>query len=433
MTPTALVVLALLVALLGSGVWIGLGLMATGGIGLMLFRSTPVDVLLGQLSWNAVTVTELTALPLFVLMAEVLFRTRIAASIFDGLAPWTTWLPGRLAHVNVAACTVFSAVSGSSAATAATIGRITLPELRRRGYADVLAMGSLAGAGTLGFLIPPSIVMIVYSVLAQVSLLDMFLAGLLPGLLLALCFSGTVVLLALWRKGVVPPDRERYSWGQRIAALRGLGPVLALIVLIIGSMVSGIATPSEAAAVGVAGAIALAVLTRDFTWRTFGQALMGTVGTSSMIGLIVLGAGFLSTAMGYLGIPQAVAQTISPLGLGPVELILLLLLVYLILGAFIDGISAIVMTLPVVLPLVTGAGYDPIWFGVFLVVTVELAQVTPPLGFNLFVIQGLTRTPLWQVARAAFPFFLAMLAFTAMIVAWPQLVLWLPRAMASTY
>ena len=427
MTEIALVVAGLLILLLGAGVWVGLGLMATGGIGLMLFRSTPVEVLLGQLSWNSATVAELSALPLFVLMAEILFRTRIAAAIFDALAPWTTWLPGRLAHVNVAACTVFAAVSGSSAATAATIGRITLPELTRRGYAGSLAMGSLAGAGTIGFLIPPSIVMIVYSVLAQISLLDLFLAGIVPGLVLAAMFSATIVVLVLLRPGLVPAGRETYSWGQRVAALKNLLPILLLIAAIIGSMMTGIATPNEAAAVGVVGALAIAAATRDLSLAALRQAMMGTVFTSSMIGLIVMGAGFLSTAMGYLGVPQAVAQMIEPLHLGPVGLIVLILCLYLVLGCFLDGISAIVMTLPIVLPLVTAAGYDAVWFGIFLVVTVEMAQVTPPVGFNLFVIQGLTKTSAMQVARAAFPFFIAMVVFTGLIVAFPQIVMWLPN------
>lgn len=426
MIEIALVVAGLLILLLGAGVWVGLGLMATGGLGLMLFRSTPVDVLLGQLSWNSATVAELSALPLFVLMAEILFRTRIAAAIFDALAPWTTWLPGRLAHVNVAACTVFAAVSGSSAATAATIGRITLPELTRRGYGGSLAMGSLAGAGTIGFLIPPSIVMIVYSVLAQISLLDLFMAGIVPGLVLSAMFSATIVLLALARPGLVPQARERYTWGQRLAALKNLLPVLLLIGAIIGSMMAGIATPNEAAAVGVVGALAIAAVSRDLNLAALRQAMMGTVFTSSMIGLIVMGAGFLSTAMGYLGVPRAVAEMIAPLHLGPVGLVVLLLLVYLVLGCFLDGISAIVMTLPIVLPLVTAAGYDPVWFGIFLVVTVEMAQVTPPVGFNLFVIQGLTKVSAMRVARSALPFFFAMVVFTGLIIAFPQIVMWLP-------
>lgn len=426
MTLTAISVLVILLLLLGGGVWIGLALMGTGVIGLALFKQMPVSVLLGQISWNTATITELVTLPLFILMAEILFRTRLASSLFDALAPWTTWIPGRLVHVNIAACALFAAVSGSSAATAATIGRITLGELLRRGYDKALSMGSLAGAGTLGFLIPPSIVMVVYSVLAQVSLLDLFLAGIVPGLLLALLFSATIVALVWWKPSMVPADRERYTWPQRIAALKNVLPLTSLIALIIGSMIAGIATPNEAAAVGVAGALLLAALSGGLSWANLRDSLSGTAVTTSMIGLILIGAGFVSTAMSYLGVPQAVAAMIEPLGLGPLGLIAMLLVVYLILGTALDGISSIVLTLPIVMPLVKAAGYDPVWFGIFLVVTVEMAEVTPPVGFAMFVIQGLAKSTTAEVAKAAFPFFMVMVLFSGLLVAFPQLVLWLP-------
>ena len=426
MTLTAISALVILLLLLGGGVWIGLALLGTGVIGLALFKPMPVSVLLGQISWNTATITELVTLPLFILMAEILFRTRLAASLFDALAPWTTWIPGRLVHVNIAACALFAAVSGSSAATAATIGRITLGELLRRGYDKALSMGSLAGAGTLGFLIPPSIVMVVYSVLAQVSLLDLFLAGIVPGLLLALLFSATIVGLVWWRPSMIPADRERFTWAQRVAALKNVLPLSSLIALIIGSMIAGIATPNEAAAVGVAGALILAGLSGGLSWKNLREALSGTAVTTSMIGLILIGAGFVSTAMSYLGVPQAVASMIEPLGLGPLGLIAVLLVVYLILGTALDGISSIVLTLPIVLPLVKAAGYDPVWFGIFLVVTVEMAEVTPPVGFAMFVIQGLAKSTTAEVAKAAFPFFMMMVLFTGLLIAFPQIVLWLP-------
>ena len=426
MTLTSISALVILLLLLGGGVWIGLALLGTGVIGLALFKPMPVSVLLGQISWNTATITELVTLPLFILMAEILFRTRLAASLFDALAPWTTWIPGRLVHVNIAACALFAAVSGSSAATAATIGRITLGELLRRGYDKALSMGSLAGAGTLGFLIPPSIVMVVYSVLAQVSLLDLFLAGIVPGLLLALLFSATIVGLVWWRPSMIPADRERFTWAQRVAALKNVLPLSSLIALIIGSMIAGIATPNEAAAVGVAGALILAGLSGGLSWKNLREALSGTAVTTSMIGLILIGAGFVSTAMSYLGVPQAVASMIEPLGLGPLGLIAVLLVVYLILGTALDGISSIVLTLPIVLPLVKAAGYDPVWFGIFLVVTVEMAEVTPPVGFAMFVIQGLAKSTTAEVAKAAFPFFMMMVLFTGLLIAFPQIVLWLP-------
>ena len=426
MSGIALAVLGILFALLGAGIYIGLSLLGTGALSLMIFRTMPVDALLGQIAWNTSTIAELVALPLFVLMAEILFHTRLGAQLFDALAPWTSWLPGRLVHVNVFACTLFGSVSGSSAATAATIGRITLHELDRRGYSQALSMGSLAGAGTLGILIPPSIVMVIYCVLAQVSLLDLFLAGIIPGLLLALCFSLAIVAMALANPKLVPPAEERFDWGSRLRSLRNLLPIGALILLVIGSMVAGVATPNESAAVGVAGALALAWWDRALSWKSIGAALQGTVITSSMIGLILIGAAFVAVAMGYLGVPQAVSRLIGPLELGPIGLIGLLLVIYLILGTALDGISCIVLTLPIVLPLVKNAGYDLVWFGIFLVLTVEMAEVTPPVGFNMFVIQGLTRTTTAQVAIAALPFFLVMLAFTALIVAVPGIVTFLP-------
>lgn len=426
MSGVAVSILGILFGLLGAGIFIGLALMGTAVLGLSIFRSMPVDALLGQIAWNTSTIAELVALPLFILMAEILFHTKLGAQLFDAIAPWTSWLPGRLAHVNVVACTLFGSVSGSSAATAATIGRITLHELERRGYSQALSMGSLAGAGTLGILIPPSIVMVIYCVLAQVSLLDLFLAGIIPGLLLAAGFSLMIVLMALARPQLVPPDPERYGWGDRLRSLSNLLPIGSLILMVIGSMVAGIATPNEAAAVGVAGALALAWWDGGLSWRSLGKALEGAAVTSSMVGLILIGAAFIAVAMGYLGVPQAVARLLEPLQLGPIGLIAVLLLVYLVLGTALDGISCIVLTLPIVLPLVKAAGYDLVWFGIFLVVTVEMAEVTPPVGFNMFVIQGLARTTTGKVAVAALPFFLVMLAFAGLIVAFPSIVTALP-------
>jgi C4-dicarboxylate transporter, DctM subunit len=427
MTGISLSVLGILFALLGAGIYIGIALMGTGVLSLMVFRTMPVDALLGQIAWNTATIAELVALPLFILMAEILFHTKLGSQLFDALAPWTSWLPGRLVHVNVAACTLFGSVSGSSAATAATIGRITLHELDRRGYAQSLSIGSLAGAGTLGILIPPSIVMVIYCVLAQVSLLDLFLAGIIPGLVLALAFSLAIVVMVLLNPRLVPANEERFDWGDRLRSLKSLIPISLLILVVIGSMIAGIATPNESAAVGVAGALALAWWDGGLSWKNLGAALEGTVVTSSMVGLILIGAAFVAVAMGYLGVPQAVARMIEPLQLGPIGLIALLLVIYLVLGTALDGISCIVLTLPIVLPMVKAAGYDLVWFGIFLVVTVEMAEVTPPVGFNMFVIQGLTRTTTAQVAIAALPFFLVMLAFAALIVAFPSIVMVLPN------
>lgn len=426
MSKSVAVVLGLLALFLGGGVWVGLALLGTAAGGLMLFRSMPVDRLLGQITFNSVTVPELIALPLFILMAEILFRTKLSRSLFQGLSPWASVLPGKLLHVNVLGCTLFAAVSGSSAATTATVGRMTLSELQRRGYDRDTVMGSLAGAGTLGFLIPPSIIMIIYGVLAEVSIIKLFIAGVVPGLLLAIAYMGYLALVATLKPDITPRQEERFPPGARWHGLIELGPVLFLIVLILGSMYGGFASPTEAAAVGVLGAVLISIAQRSFTWPNLRAALLGAVRTSSMVGLIIVGAVFLSVAMGFLGIPRAIAAGIGALELSPLALIVVLIVFYVILGAVLEGLSMIVMTLPITLPLITAAGFDPIWFGVFVVLVVEMAQITPPVGFNLFVIQGMTGEPLGRITRAAFPFFCIMFGFAILLALVPELATFLP-------
>jgi len=421
-----LVVAGLLVAVLGLGVWVGLALFGVGAMALELFRTMPVEKLAAQVVWNTTTSSELIALPLFILMAEVLFRTRLSASLFRGLAPWTAWLPGRLLHINVLGCTLFAAVSGSSAATTATVGRITVGELFARGYDRSLAMGSLAGAGTLGFLIPPSVIMIIYGVLAEVSILKLFLAGVIPGLMLAFAYMVYLGVRASLRPALVGAMVAEVSWRARGQAVVHLAPVVFLIVAVMGSMYGGLASPTEAAAVGVLGAFVVAAAQRSLTWANVSAALLGAARTSSMIGLIIAGAVFLSVAMGFLGVPRAVAGAIAAMKLSPMGLILVLLVFYAALGCVLEGLSSIVMTLPITLPLVTDAGFDPVWFGVFLVLVVEMAQITPPVGFNLFVIQGLTGERIGRIAVAALPFFLIMIGFTVLVALVPEIVLYLP-------
>ena len=424
----AAAVLGVLALVLGLGVWIGLALFAPGLVGLAVFRTMPVDKLLAQLTWNATTTPELIALPLFILMAEILFHSRLSASLFTGLAPWTTRLPGRLLHVNVLGCTLFAAISGSSAATTATVGRITLTELLRRGYDRDLAMGSLAGAGTLGFLIPPSIILIIYGVLAEASILKLFIAGVVPGLLLALLYMTWLGLRATWKPSVAPDETERMSLAGRVRVLRHLGPVGFLILAVLGSMYGGVASPSEASAVGVLGALVVSAAQGTLNRETIRKACLGAVRTVSMIGLIVADAYFLSIAMGFLGIPRMIAGEIAALELSPIALIAILLVFYAILGCVLEGMSSIVMTLPITLPLVLAAGFDKIWFGVFLVIVVEMAQITPPVGFNLFVIQGMTGERIGRIARAAFPFFLIMAGLALLIAFVPEVVTFLPDA-----
>lgn len=421
-----LTIVALLVVVLGASVWVGLALYSVAITSLAVFRSMPVDKLLAQLTYNTLTTPELIALPMFILMAEILFHTKLSASLFNGLSPWTARLPGRMLHVNVLGCTLFAAISGSSAATAATVGRITLTELFRRGYNRDIVMGSLAGSGTLGFLIPPSVIMIIYGVLSETSILKLFIAGIVPGLLLALGYMGYLGARALINPSLVPDEAIDAGWADRFRGLLDLGPVVFLILLVMGSMYGGYASPSEAAAVGVLGALIVSGAQRTLTWETAQLAALGAVRTTSMIALIVTGAVFLSVSMGFLGVPRMIANEIAALQLAPMELILVLLVFYAVLGCILDGLSAIVMTLPITLPLVLAAGFDKIWFGVFVVIVVEMAQITPPVGFNLFVIQGLTGEPIGRVAKAALPFFAIMCALALLIAVFPQIATYLP-------
>ncbi|MCB1454442.1 MAG: TRAP transporter large permease subunit [Rhizobiaceae bacterium] len=427
MTVTITTLVVTFALLLAGGLWIGLSMMATGIFGLEMFHTLPVDKVLAQNLFNTVSSTELLALPLFILMAEVLFRTRISDHMFTGLAPWTTRLPGRLLHINVIASTLFAAVSGSSAATTATVGRITLSELDKRGYDRTIAIGSLAGAGTIGFLIPPSLPMIVYGVLAEVSILKLFIAGIVPGLVLAFGFALMTMALSL-RRGVSSDD-TRFTARDRLASIRKLGPITALILLLIVGLYGGFASPTEAAALGVAGAIGLAALGRDLSLRTLHEAAVATIRTSSMLALITSGGAFLSVAFNYLQIPTYVVGLVGSAELSPLGVVLILLVIYICLGCILDGMSMIVVTLPIALPAVLAAGWDPLWFGIFLVVTIEMAQLTPPVGFNLFVIQGITGETMTHIARAVVPYFAVLLLLMATLIAMPDLALWLPGLM----
>lgn len=428
MFEIAIVAILLFVALLAGSVWIGLSLFATGYLLLAFFRPhIPLDIFSGGVIWEAMIPSPLLSLPLFILMSELLVAAGLGRLLFSGLAPWVGRLPGGLMHVNVVGSTLFAAVSGSSAATTAIVGKVTLPELQARGYDRKLAMGSLAGAGTLGFLIPPSIIMIIYGVIAEQSILELFIAGVVPGLALASLY---MVYIAFHQ--VVTGSQPRYDrpgWLDRVRALRDIGPVALLIVGIMGSLYAGIASVTELAAIGVLGALIVSILMGRFSFSRMVRAGRRAVRTSAMIGLIIIGAALLNAAFGFLGIPRAIASQISAFGLSPFALILVLLVFYALLGMFLDGTSIIVMTLPITLPLVTAAGYDPIWFGIFVVVAVEISQITPPIGFNLFVIQSQTGESIGAIARAALPFFGLMLLFAIMLALFPEFVLWLPEMM----
>ena len=425
---TTLLILSLF-ALLGSGVWIGLALAGVAWIGMSLFSSRPAGDAMAVTIWGTASSWTLTALPLFVWMGEILFRTRLSEDMFKGLAPWLERVPGRLLHTNIIGCTIFAAVSGSSAATCATIGKMTLPELKARGYPEAITIGSLAGAGTLGLLIPPSIIMIVYGVSANVSIAQLFIAGILPGIMLALLFSGYIVGWALLHPDQIPQATERTTMLQKVRASRHLIPVVLLIVVVLGSIYAGIATATEAAAFGVVGSLAISALQGSLNRVTFRDSLLGATRLYCMIALILAGAAFLTLAMGYIRLPRDLAEWIATLGLTPFGLIIALALFYIVLGCFLDGISMVVLTMGVILPTVEKAGIDLLWFGIFIVLVVEMAQITPPVGFNLFVLQGMTKRQITWIARHTLPMFLLICVAVLAIWFFPQLVTLLPQHM----
>jgi tripartite ATP-independent transporter DctM subunit len=434
MLEVVLTMFVVLFAFLAGGLWIGWTLAVTGTVLLAIFRDIPLDKLLAQYTWNILTTQELLALPLFIIMGEILFRTRLSQTLFRGLSPWAALLPGRLLHVNVVGCTIFAAISGSSAATTQVVGRISLTELLKRGYSKDVAVGSLAGAGTLGFLIPPSNIMIIYGVLGDVSIAKLFTAGFIPGALLAGCFMAWIMIYTTLKPELVPEAERKVriaTAAEFLTSIRELGPAVFLILCVLGSMYGGFATPSEAASVGVLGALLVAGFQRELSLPALKAIAIGSVQTCAMIALIVLGASILGSAAAFLGIPAAVAGFVSSLGLSPFMLIVALIVFYLILGCFLDGFSMIVMTLPIVMPIVKAAGFDPIWFGVFLVMVVEMAQITPPVGFNLFVIQGLTEDGLGYIARVTMPFLSIMVLFTMLLALFPDIALWLPWYLSS--
>lgn len=425
---TGLLILAMFV-LLGSGVWIGMTLAGVAWVAMTLFSSRPAGDAMVVTVWGSASSWTLTALPLFVWMGEILFRTRLSEDMFKGLAPWLNRLPGRLLHTNIIGSAIFAAVSGSSAATCATIGKMTIPELTKRGYPEDQIIGTLAGASTLGLLIPPSIIMIVYGVSANVSIARLFIAGIIPGILLALLFMGYVATWALRHADSVPAADADMSVREKLWQSRHLIPVVLLIAAVLGSIYTGVATATEAAAIGVVGALTLSALQGTLNWPTFRESLLGATRLYCMIALILVGAQFLTLAMGYVGLPTALAQWIDSLGLGKAGLLIALALFYIVLGMFLDGISMVVLTIGVVLPTVQQANIDLIWFGIFIVLVVEMAQITPPVGFNLFVLQGMTKRELPWLARTALPMFFIMILALTLLYLFPELATWLPRHM----
>jgi len=423
--------LFVLFLLLGTGVWVGFALMGVAIVGIELFTSRPSGDAMLTAIWASSTSWSLTALPLFIWMGEILFRTKLSQDLFKGLSPWMSNLPGGLIHTNIVGCTIFAAVSGSSAATLTTVGKMAIPELEKRNYPRHLIIGTLAGAATLGLMIPPSLTLIVYGVTINESISKLFLAGIVPGLILASLFMLYVVVYSLLNnRGDIIVDGAK-SFKQKLAASRFLIPVLLLVLFVIGSMYSGVATATEAASFGVIGAFLLAISQGSMTLDTFKASILGAVSTSAMIALNLMGASFLSLSMGFTGLPRDLAQWIATLELSRFELLMALLVFYIIIGCFLDGISAVVLTIAIVEPMIRQAGIDIIWFGIFIVVVVEMAQITPPIGFNLFVLQGMTGHQIGYIARTAVPMFLIMLLMIFLLIGVPEIATWLPEQMRS--
>lgn len=431
MELTALITITLLLAFfLACGVWIGPALFVTSWISLAVFTDLPVLRILGSVVWNNVNSSSLMALPLFIMMGELLVCTRISDDLFDGLTPWVAGLPGGLLHVNVIASAFFAAITGSVNATTATVGKITIPEFRKRGYDEYLSIGSLTSSGTLGILIPPSVPMLIYGVAANVSIGKLFIAGVVPGLLLMACFCLYIGVMAEMKmKKEKKSDTRRYSFAEKMRSLPKIFPVLVLISFVLGSIYAGWATPTEAAAIGVLGAALLGLFTRCLTYRTFVDCLVGSVKTNCMVMLILIGASFFSVTLGFLGLPKWISATIVSYGVGKYAVILLITCVYLILGCLIDGYSMIVMTVPMFLPLVQTYGMDPLWYGIFVVILVQIANITPPIGFNLFLVTGLAEKNIGFISKAVMPFIAIMVVFTFFLTIFPQIVLFMPNMM----
>ncbi len=423
--------ISVLLFFLGSGIWVALSMIGVSAIGMMLFTSRPVGDAMATTIWGTSSSWTLTALPLFVWMGEILFRTKLSENLFKGLAPWMQKLPGGLIHVNVVGCALFAAISGSSAATVATVGKMSIPELRKRNYPEKILLGSLAGSGTLGLLIPPSIILIIYGVAVQESIAKLFIAGIIPGIMIALIFMSYVIIWSLFNKKDMPKINEEYSFLEKVKRSKQLLPVIILISAVIGSIYTGIATATEAASLGVVGALMLSYFQKSLNLETFRSSLLGATKTSCMIAFILAGSTFLSLAMGFTGLPRNLAIWIQNMDLSPYVLIFVLMIFYIILGMFLDGISAVVLTMAIIEPMIRQAGFDMIWFGIFLVIVVEMAQITPPVGFNLFVLQGMANKDMGYIARSAFPLFLLMVLAVILVVIFPEIALWMPEQMVK--
>ena len=427
----SMLLVVVLFGALACGLWVALALTLTALAALMTRPALPDAQILATSFWSASNSWDLTALPMFIWMGEILFRSKLSEDLFAGLAPLMRKLPGRLIHVNIVGCAIFAAISGSSAATTQTIGKISLPELKQRGYDEKIAMGSLAGSGTLGLLIPPSIILIVYGAAVEESIARLFIAGVIPGLVLGLVFMGYVAIAATLKPSLMPADADVLITESRLRSIGRIAPTILLIAGVIGSIYGGVASPTEAAVIGVVLALVIARAQNSLSFASFKDGLMAATRVSAMIAFILAGAAVVTTAMAFTGLPRELATWIGSLNLSPYALLFALTLFFMVLGCFLDGISMVVLTTSVIMPLVNQAGFDLVWFGIYLVIVVEMAQITPPVGFNLFVIQGLTGQDIFRIAAATFPFFLLLALMVVLLAVFPDLALFLPRTMFS--
>ena len=423
--------LAILLGLLALAVPVAAVLGFLGLALSLLYSKLPLSLAIGEMAWATSNNFLLVAIPFFVLLGEILLRSGIAERMYSALVLWVPWLPGGLMHSNIAACAMFAATSGSSVATAATIGTVAMGEIKKHGYSERLFLGTIAAGGTLGILIPPSINMIVYGVLTDSSIPKLYLAGIIPGVLLAGLFSLTVLGVCLLRPSL-GGRRTHTNWQARVRALPDLIPPLVIFVAVIGSIYAGLATATESAALGVIAALGVAAWHRQLSVRMLLQAFEGTMRTTAMIMAILIAAYFLNFVISSIGLTRQVNSVVTNLGLSSTELLIAVIVFYLILGCFMETLSMMVATVPIIAPIMFKAGFDPVWFGVLIVILMETAMITPPVGINLYVVQGLRkRGKIDDVIIGAAPFTIAMLVMIAIISYWPDVALWLPRLVSD--
>lgn len=427
---TVAIGLALMLLMLGIGFHIGVALFLTAAFGAWWFFGDSMFQAFGTLMWGTLNNFLLVAIPLYVLMGEILVRGKVTERMYVALDDWLRVLPGGLLHTNIAASSIFASISGSSVATAATIGTVAFPAFRGKGYAETWVLGSVASGATLGILIPPSINMIIYGAITNTSIGQLFLAGVVPGLMLAAFFMVMIVIASVLHPAI-SGSSQPISWAVKRKRLKDLLPPLAIFILVMGGIYGGWATPTEAAGLGVTASLVLVLAQGHFTWRLLSNSMTAAVRVTAMTLLILIAAFYLNFVVGILGIPEQTSKAMSALDVSGWQAILVLVVFYVILGCFIDSLAMMIATIPIVFPVVIALGYDPLWFGVFLVIMCEVALITPPVGMNLYVVQAVRgRGTVTDVVRGVLPFLVCIFLLLALITAFPEIVTWLPKSLS---